>query len=128
LDQSGSGPIDGGGINDDIYNHFENKADDYEYLSKVAPFGSRVSSSTEWKWLNAEFKTRYGVSMRDYAEKVDAKKDRADARSIKPEDKHVWKLLSYKLTVKATPKWAAETLKWYKSGQKIVVIEYDGSN
>lgn len=83
--------------------------------------------SKEFKFLNAAFKEKYGDGFYRYAEKVEDAAMLADEKSIKRADKAIYKLLSQKLTVKATPKWLAANFEFYTSGQKVVVVERDGT-
>jgi hypothetical protein len=81
----------------------------------------------EYSFINKAFREKFGKSMEDYAYAVEDKAYARDARSIKPEDKAIFKLLSDKLTVKATPKWAAEYLMWYKYSATKIVVQDEGN-
>jgi len=82
----------------------------------------------EFKFLNNAFKEKYGLGLYAYADKAENEAHDADEQSIRPEDSAIYKLMGQKMTVKVSPKWAAENLTFYVSGQKLVVVERDSSN
>lgn len=110
---------------DFVYELLEKQPEDF--YSQLVDMGWPKDPSKEFKYLNAKFKEKYGDGFYRFAEKLEDKAHEDDAKAIKPADKKIYTVLGDKLTVKATPKWAAEYLVFYISGQK-VMVEDTGSS
>lgn len=84
--------------------------------------------SKEFKFLNDKFKEKFGLGLYKYADKLEDEAHAADQKSIKPADKKIYKILSDKLTVTASPKWAAQNLEFYVMSPKKLVVQDTGSS
>lgn len=110
-------------LDDLIYAFIEKESDDF-YDKLVA--NGWPKPAKEFKYLNDKFKEKFGLGFFKYADKLENAAYDTDKKSIKAEDKIIYKTIGDKLTISATPKWAAENLRFYVMSAKKVVIEDDG--
>lgn len=111
-------------ISDILYEDFFSNEDVW---NQALDLGWPENPNKELKLLNSKFKEKYGMPFVKYADKLYDDFMKADEKSIKAEDKSIYKMLSNKLTVTASPKWASQNLLYYKSGQKVIIEDTGNS-
>ena len=109
------------GSEDAVYDLIEKQPGEDFYDKLVASGWPKPAK--EFKYLNAKFKEKYGVGFFKYAEQLEDKSHDDDKKSIKPEDKKIFKLMSDKMTVSVTPKWAAENLEFYVMSKAKLAVQ-----